>query len=235
MASRRERKEQLKQERLRREQAAAARARRARLLRVLAIGLFALAGLGATVAALAAGGRGSAGGPPAPRAPVALRRLEGLSATAAPWPAEYGHLGQRLRVLGLPPVSDVIYHVHALLHVYVDGRAVTVPANLGISPDGVAFSSLHTHDTTGVLHMEATRPFAFRLSDVFAVWGVAFGPGRLGGYRATRDRRLWVYADGRPVSDPLGYAIRPHDNLVVAYGRRGSFPTTPSAAALSGL
>jgi hypothetical protein len=227
MASRRERKEQLKQERLRREQAAAARARRARLARALAIGLFALAGLGATVVALAASGRGAASGPPAPRGPVALGRLQGLSTTAAPWPAEYGHLGQRLRVLGLPPVSDVIYHVHAQLHVYVDGQAVTVPANLGIDPDGVAFSSLHTHDTTGLLHMEATRPFAFRLSDVFAVWGVAFGRDHLGGYRATHDRRLWVYVNGRRVSDPLGYVIRPQDDLVVAYGRRGSFPVKP--------
>jgi hypothetical protein len=235
MTSRREHKEQLKQERLRLERAAAARSRRKRLIRSAVAGTVALAAVGAVVVAFAAGGMRAATRPAGSRAPVAFGHLHGLSSEPAPWPAEYGDLAQRLGVLGLPPVSDVVYHVHALLHVYVDGRAVTVPANLGIGPGGDAFSSLHTHDTTGVLHLEATRPFAFRLSDVFAVWGVTFGHDRLGAYRNRGAERLWVYANGRPVANPVRYVIRRHDNVVVAYGRRESFPKTPSTAPLAGL
>jgi hypothetical protein len=235
MASRVHHKEQLKQERLRSERLEAARARRARMIRIALGSAVALAAAGVVVVALAAGGTRAATGPPPPRAPVVLGDLQGLSSAPAPWGAEYGSLAQRLSVLGLPPASDVNYHVHALLHVYVDGRVVTVPANLGISPGGEAFSSLHTHDTTGVLHLEATRPFAFRLSDVFAVWGVAFGRDRLGAYRDRGAERLWVYANGRPVEEPVRYVIRRHDNVVVAFGRRGSFPKNPSNAALAGL
>jgi hypothetical protein len=33
----------------------------------------------------------------------------------------------------------------------------------------------------------------------------------------------------------MTYALKAHDNIVVAYGQRGSFPTAPSTNALKGL
>src|SRR5256885_11858256 len=41
------------------------------------------------------------------------------------------------------------------LELYVDGRHVTVPALIGIGPGGAFFASLHTHDTTGILHVRS--------------------------------------------------------------------------------
>jgi hypothetical protein len=192
-------------------------------------------GLAALLAAAAIAAVGIAvahGGSPHKSSKVAL---PGLQRTPAPWAPEYAHLPDRVAALGLPPVSDVVYHVHALLHVYVDGRPIPVPADVGIDFGRGYIASLHTHDETGVIHVEATRPYPFRLSDFFAVWGVAFGRDRLGGYRSRGARRVWVFVNGRPVVDPVHYVMRRHDDIVVAYGRAGSFPRRPSTAALAGL
>ena len=160
--------------------------------------------------------------------------LPGLQRTPPPWRPEYAHLQQRVRRLGLPPVSDVIYHVHALLHVYVNGKPVAVPANVGIDYGRNFITSLHTHDRSGVIHMEATRKYPFRLVDFFDVWGVAFGRNRLGAYTSRGARRVWTFVDGRRVRHPESYVMKRHDNIVVAYGRAGSFPKRPSTAALVG-
>jgi hypothetical protein len=38
----------------------------------------------------------------------------------------------------------------------------------------------------------------------------------------------------KPIRYPTSYVMKAHDNIVVAYGKGGSFPKRPSAAALRG-
>src|SRR3954467_14055686 len=97
------------------------------------------------------------------------------TATAPPWKPEYAHLKQRLVQLKLPPVGKEQFHTHALLHIYIDGRLVELAPNIGIDRAHGAYSSVHTHDTTGIVHMESERPFKFTLGTFFAVWGVRLG------------------------------------------------------------
>ena len=157
----------------------------------------------------------------------------GIRATKPPWSPEYAHLQQRLKALNLPPVGNESYHTHALLHVYVNGRPVTVPANIGLPLKG-RFSPIHTHDTSGVIHMEAAHPYPFTLGDFFIVWGVRFSSTQLGAYTNSAHNRVWVYVNGKPIRYPKSYVMKAHDNIVVAYGKWSSFPKRPSAAALRG-
>ncbi len=181
----------------------------------------------------------SGGGPPVAvglLAPLpAPAALPGLQTTPAPWPAEYGHLGARMSALGLPDLSDTVFHIHAMLRIYVDGRPVTVPAEIGLPASGAFFSPLHTHDTSGIVHIESTRPYGFRLGQFFDVWGVAFTTTQLGGYRAAAGRTLAVYVNGRRVADGPDYAMRAHDTIIVGYGRPGSFPTVKPGDFSGGL
>jgi hypothetical protein len=158
----------------------------------------------------------------------------GIRATKPPWSPEYAHLQQRLKALNLPPVGNESYHIHALLHVYVNGKPVTVPANIGLYPAKGIVSPIHTHDTSGVLHMEASRPYAFTLGDFFVVWGVRFSSTQLGAYTNSAHKRVWVYVNGKPIRYSNSYVMKAHNNIVVAYGKGGSFPKRPSAAALRG-
>ncbi len=111
---------------------------------------------------------------------------------------------------------------------------MTVPANVGLSP-AVGEVPLHTHDTSGVLHIEAGQPYPFKLGQFFEVWGVKFTDTQLGGYKNHGSEQVRAYVDGKPLRDPVNHVLAAHDNLVVAYGKPGSFPTRPDVGALRGL
>jgi hypothetical protein len=174
----------------------------------------------AVVAILATSGGG--GSPPVNGSGASA----GLQATPAPWAPEYSALATRLAALNLPSQTDSAYHVHAALRVYVDGQQVPVPAKIGIDPEGRFLASLHTHDTTGVIHIESSQQYPFTLGQFFTIWGVKFTNTQLGGYLAGNGNALSVYANGKPVANPAGYVMNPHDNIVVGYGKSGSFPTS---------
>jgi hypothetical protein len=150
----------------------------------------------------------------------------GLQTTHAPWAPELSALATRLQALKLPIQNDGAYHVHAVLRVYVEGRQVPVPANIGIDPQAGSMASTHTHDATGLVHIEASERYPFTLGTFFTVWGVKFTNTQLGGYLAGKGNVLSAYVNGKPVSNPAGYVMNPHDDIVVAYGKPGSFPTS---------
>src|SRR5579864_7600643 len=73
-------------------------------------------------------------------------------------------------------------HIHIHLVVLEDGANVTVPAGIGvgrpwaIDPDGFVsagscFAWIHTHDTTGVVHIVGPEEKSYTLGQLFSVWG----------------------------------------------------------------
>src|SRR3989344_5372444 len=66
--------------------------------------------------------------------------------------------------------ENLAQHIHQTLTITVDGVAEIIPANIGIKSSCMA--EVHTHDTTGEIHIESAQPGkAFKLGDFFAVWG----------------------------------------------------------------
>jgi hypothetical protein len=157
----------------------------------------------------------------------------GLQAGQPPWPAEYKHVAQRLKQLGLPPGGKETFHIHAMLHIYVNGLLVPLAADIGLDPAKGVESSLHTHDRTGVIHMEASHPFNFTLGDFFAVWGVKFGPGQLGGLTGYGGEKLHFYLNGHPLGNPAAHVLHNNDSVVIGYGADNSFPHAPSTFLLT--
>jgi hypothetical protein len=156
----------------------------------------------------------------------------GLQASQPPWPAEYAHLAQRLHQIGLPAGGSEKFHIHALLHIYANGLLVPLAANIGVDPAKHLESSLHTHDHTGIIHMEAAHPFNFTLGDFFSVWGVKFGPAQLGGLTGYGGDHLHFYLNGRPLSNPAADVLHNNDSIVIGYGAESSFPHAPSTLLL---
>lgn len=61
-------------------------------------------------------------------------------------------------------------HIHADVSITMDGTAVAVPANIGITKNCMA--GLHTHDGSGEIHIESVSPVKiFTLGQFFEVWG----------------------------------------------------------------
>lgn len=125
--------------------------------------------------------------------------------------------------LSLTSQETLTVHYHVHLDVFVDGAAVAVPAGLGINvgPDGKApphgspgIAPLHTHDQSGVLHIEAPKQAVFTLGQVFTEWGVALSAGHAGSYPIKE-----VLVDGRPYGgEPAGIVLRPHEEIAVVAG-----------------
>jgi hypothetical protein len=238
VATRKDEKERRRAARLEAEQREAAAARKRLVLGYGVAGLLTAAVIAGIVVVVATGGSGGSGGSGRTYAPgdsVPAAAEVGVQTTPPPWQPEYAHLAQRLQSMGLPGLNENIFHIHSLVHVYVNGKPVTVPANIGLNDSTGPFSSLHTHDTSGIIHMEADRTYPFTIGQLFAVWGVKFSDQQLGPYQTKGNQKLGVYVDGKRVGDPVNYVMREHDNIVVGYGKPGSFPTKPQGSFPVGL
>jgi hypothetical protein len=138
-----------------------------------------------------------------------------------PWGRNTDLLRERLVALQLPALGyeGTALHIHQHLDIYVAGRHVVVPAGIGIDPEGRFISPLHTHDTSGVIHVESPTVRPFTLGEVFGVWGVRVGTGELGGYKGGGGRALHAYVDGREVTgDPGKIVLASHQEIVLAFG-----------------
>jgi hypothetical protein len=143
--------------------------------------------------------------------------LPGVRRTKAPWPPEYEFLADRLLPLGLHDLGEegAATHIHAHVDIFVDGKRVTVPLNLGITPSYL--TELHTHDTRGVIHIESPEENdEFTLGQFFAEWGVFLNSRCVGAYC---DNLRW-YVNGKPqTGNPANVVLKPHQQVAIVVGK----------------
>jgi hypothetical protein len=219
--TRKQRREQARAQRKALEQAEAASAvRRKRLIRAGGIVVAAIAIAAVLVAATSGGSSHKTA------AATGSSGEAGLLTTPAPWAPQFAGLQARVHAYGFPPQSDTAYHVHAILRIYVDGKQIQVPEKIGIDTAEEFLAPLHTHDTSGIIHIESSEPYPFKLAQFFSIWGVKFTNTQLGGYVTGNGNVLSVYVNGKLIPNPLEYVMNAHDHLLVGYGKPGSFPTS---------
>jgi hypothetical protein len=114
----------------------------------------------------------------------------------------------------------------------VAGLLVPLAANIGLDPAKKLESSLHTHDHTGIIHMEASHRYNYTLGDFFSVWGVKFGPAQLGGLSGYGGDHLHFYLNGKPLRNPAAHVLHNNDSIVIGYGPDSSFPHAPGTILL---
>jgi|KBSSwiS6_1023812.scaffolds.fasta_scaffold10949_2 hypothetical protein len=147
-----------------------------------------------------------------------------------PWPAP-ADATAAARNAGLPMLSSEgnVEHIHVHLDVLNDGQLVPVPANIGIDIARGAISPLHTHDDTGVVHIESPVKRQFSLGEFFSEWGVSLSANNIGGLRATGDKRVRVYVNGQPrAGDPAAIMFNQHDEIALLYGTPKPGETIPT-------
>lgn len=162
--------------------------------------------------------------------------------TVTPWPAPPNPL-ELTRTAGLVPEQKefLFFHVHAHLDVFLNGAKVIVPAGIGIniadpgvkhgagpSYGGISMcaqpciSTLHTHDTTGVLHTESKESKPNTLGQFFIEWNVKLDASCVAQY-CKPQTSVAAYVDGaRFTGDPRQIALTDHKEIAVVVG------TTPA-------
>jgi len=152
--------------------------------------------------------------------------LAGLQTGPPPWDSALGTLRARLAQLHLPYLGQEIVqqHFHVHLDVLVNGRPVAVPDDVGRNEGEGKLTVIHTHDGSGIIHIEAPTGPHYTLGQVFDVWGVKFTPDCLGGLCNDATRRLRVFADGQLLRDPRRLILASHQEIVVTFGTSAQVP-----------
>ncbi len=120
--------------------------------------------------------------------------------------------------------EQLTYHVHAHLSIYIKGKAVPVSQYVGIT--NACFYWLHTHDASGVIHIEAPQQMTFTLGNFLHLWKLQFSQLQ---YPTQLDQTAgWqAYVDGKPYhGDFNAIQLNPHTLITLAYQSPGVKPDT---------
>ncbi|MGA4539518.1 hypothetical protein ACPA54_05935 [Uniformispora flossi] len=150
--------------------------------------------------------------------------------TAPPWDAP-DHPVAHVAAAGLPMLGaeGTVEHIHAKLNVIVNGNPVAVPAEIGIDQASQRLSPLHTHDTTGVIHVESPVPATFTLGQFMTEWDVSLDAQHIGNLTATNGNALHWYVNGQEqTGDPAAHELKAHDVITIVYGPTDQHVDVPS-------
>jgi hypothetical protein len=153
------------------------------------------------------------------------------AASSIAWPAP-ADASARVKAAGLPMLGQEgqVLHIHSHLDVFVDGKAVTVPAEIGIDVAKQQISPLHTHDTSGVVHIESPVKTDFTLGEFMTEWNVPIGASTLGPLKTGGGKELHVYVNGKEqAGDPASLKLAAHDEIAVVYEASGDKVQVPSS------
>lgn len=131
-----------------------------------------------------------------------------------------------------------VYHIHAYLKIYIDGTNVPLVANTGIAPMGVTSNAnvtclywLHTHDASGVIHIESPTTKIYTLSQFFDIWQQKFSSATSPFPTELSSSTGWViYVNGKQVNTDFSHLqLNAHDIITLAYNSPGIKPETTYA------
>lgn len=130
--------------------------------------------------------------------------------------------GQPVDGIPCETTEKLTYHVHAHLMIVAEGRPVVVPASIGIP--GSCIYWLHTHDATGVIHIEAPAKRDFTLGTFFDIWRQPLSGTQALGFTADATRSFQYFVNGQQYTgDPRQIPLGAHTDITIEYGP--PFPT----------
>jgi hypothetical protein len=119
-------------------------------------------------------------------------------------------------IAGVACLGTPAIHVHALISIYKDGIKLAVPHSIGLA--GCTYE-LHTHDRSGVVHVEPAVARPLTLGQFFAVWGQPLSRTAVAGLAGPArfyviDKEALTRFDGNPAD--ITFAA--HKEIVIVTG-----------------
>ena len=111
------------------------------------------------------------------------------------------------------------FHIHAKLAIFINGKNHTVPALIGIT--NYCFYWLHTHDQSGIIHIESPTHRNFTLGNFFDIWKQKLSNDQILNHTASASNPLTVYVNGTQIPKSTIYRDIPlhaHDVISIIYG-----------------
>jgi hypothetical protein len=123
-------------------------------------------------------------------------------------------------------MNPIIMHIHPHLSVLVNGKSIVVPEQVGIDPSlwknhsldeyGMqsmpemnmsAMAPLHTHDDSGIVHVESTINRDYTLGEFLSIWGM-----NLDG------KTVKMTVDNKPIADLKGHIFSDGEQIKLEIG-----------------
>ncbi|MFZ0040346.1 MAG: hypothetical protein WAK93_03500 [Solirubrobacteraceae bacterium] len=121
------------------------------------------------------------------------------------------------------PIEQLVYHIHAHLAVFYNGRLYALPAGVGIPGStaeqtqygpvalgGHCYYWLHTHTADGVIHIESPTKAVYSLGNFFDIWHQPLS----GDQVASLHGKITAFVNGHPwTRSPRAIPLLPHEDI----------------------
>ena len=155
--------------------------------------------------------------------------------------------------------ESLTFHIHPYLRIVINGQNITIPAAVGIinpqyqngiAAGGTCFEPMHTHDASGIIHIESPGNTSYTLSEFFQIWNDTYHSITLGGvihpivfsqtdvlgFRVDSTHRIVLLVDGQPSSEYQSLVLNTLDYCSNAIGRvPPCYPTAGGDPAYEGI
>lgn len=164
---------------------------------------------------------------PASTGPSAQSAETEQANTATGWELNLKGGSDRIKAAGLTVLKAEGHaeHFHTHLDVFVDGKAMIVPADIGFEHDAAGtptgISALHSHDESGVIHVEApTVGGTYTLGQFLIQWGVLDGTDTTPGAAHSSTDGWTVTVNGvKQTGKITDVVLKAHDEIVLFHGK----------------
>lgn len=121
-------------------------------------------------------------------------------------------------------MEEPSYHIHVHLSLYVNGEQLAIPKAIGVMDpqlagdfviSGSCFYWVHTHDATGIIHVEPPTQIDVTLGEFFDLWGEPLSKTGVAGYNGA----VTVFVDGEEFTgDPRSIVFEAHKQIALEVG-----------------
>lgn len=113
------------------------------------------------------------------------------------------------------------FHIHAHLAIYDKGKPETISSDYGHYYNKDCLFWLHSHDTTGIIHMESPHAIRPTLATWYKIARLTLGSAKDTVPRITplpgEQERVWV--NQKPYhGDPMQIKLSKHENITIEFG-----------------
>lgn len=109
------------------------------------------------------------------------------------------------------------FHIHPHLAIIANKHNIELPANIGIDLAKDCMSSVHTHDNTGIIHIEAPIQKDFTLGDFFYKWNQPLTSTQFMNLPLDSSHALKVYVDQHEVTQPENIILKDKQSILIDY------------------
>ena len=143
--------------------------------------------------------------------------------------------GQTVDGISCDTSEQVVYHIHAHLAVYTNGKLRIVPEGIGIVPptqvvqtsagafvvSGKCFYWLHSHTADGIIHVESPSQRVYTLGNYFDIWNQPLSTTQVGPEHGA----VTAFVDGQSFTgDPRSIPLNAHSVIQLDVGSASPGP-----------